>query len=260
MYPVLTDRLAGHAGRIRTLVADDEPLARELMSNLVRRDPELELVGTACSGSETLCAIERFAPQLLLLDIQMPNLDGISVAEQLSGRDPTPYVVFVTAHDSFALQAFAVAARDYLVKPVSKRRFASAMRRARTAIVGRAICESPRDPVSFVVHSGESLVSLVPNDIVWVAAANQYVRLHTVGCGEYMLSKSLRQFARELPGTSFTRIHRSSLINRHHLVAVSKREGRFRVHMCDGSSHGIARSRKALVSGLLKQARDNALR
>lgn len=239
--------------RIPTLVVDDEPLARELLSSLVRRDPELELVGTASRGSEALTAVEELAPQLLLLDIQMPSLDGISVAEQLAGKPNAPYIIFVTAHDSFALQAFEVAVRDYLVKPISKRRFAAAIRRAKQTIGGH----SPTRPDPIDVRNGDALVRLFPEDIVWVAAANQYVQLHTANGDEFMLSQSLRQFASNLSDKSFTRIHRSTLINRQHLAGVLSSNGHYRVEMTDGSVHNIARNRKALLPGLLASLREN---
>lgn len=246
--------------RIRILIADDEPLARDLMSSLVRRDTDLELIGSAASGSEALKAVEEFAPEILLLDIQMPNLDGISVAEQLAGKDPTPYIIFVTAHDSFAIQAFQVAVRDYLVKPVSKKRFSAAIRRAKDEIFRRDRLESVRTEDALVVRNGESVVSLLPADIVWVEAANQYVRLHTVDTAEYIVSQSLRQFGHGLPDKLFTRIHRARLINNRHLVGLLSSDGRYRAQMSDGSVHDIARNRRALVPGLLAAARSNSNR
>ena len=223
------------------------------MCSLARRDPDLELVGTAASGSETLTAVEHFAPHLLLLDIHMPSLDGIAVAEQLRSKNPAPYIIFVTAHDSFALQAFEFAVRDYLVKPVSKQRFSAAIRRAKQEI--SAAIEDRPEPI--MVRDGESLVSLMPNDIVWVGAANQYVRLHTLRNDEFMLSQSLRQFTCKLSDRSFTRIHRSTLINKVHVENVLSSHGSYRVKMADGSIHSIARNRKSLVSELLECARRN---
>jgi len=242
--------------RIRTLVVDDEPLARDLMSSLVRRDSDLELVGTAASGSEALAAVADYNPQLLLLDIQMPSLDGISVAEQLAAQESTPYIIFVTAHDSYALQAFEVAVRDYLVKPVSKRHFAAAIRRAKQSISGG----ETRWSEPLVVRSGDALVSLLPEDIIWVAAANQYVKLHTKAQDEYMLSQSLRQFSRNLSDKTFLRIHRSTLINKDHVKSVLSNDGRYQVAMTDGHVLDVARNRKSLLSELLACARANVRR
>ncbi len=241
--------------RIRTLIADDESLARELLTNLVRRDPELELVGAAASGAEALAGVQAFSPDLLLLDIQMPSLDGISVAEQLSGSEKCPYIVFVTAHDTFAIQAFEVAARDYLVKPLSKRRFATAMQRAKSEILGDDISTNELGESPFTVRSGETLVSLLPSDVVWVEAANQYVRIHTVASRVFVVSQSLRQFAQRLPSRSFSRIHRSTLINKQHIAAVLSSEGRYRAQLSDGSVHDIARNRKSMVKDLLRYTR-----
>ncbi|TRY33297.1 LytR/AlgR family response regulator transcription factor [Aliiglaciecola sp. M165] len=233
--------------RVRTLVVDDEPLARDLISGLVSRDPDLDLVGVAACGSEALSAIERYAPDLLLLDIQMPNLDGVSIAEQLLGMASTPYIVFITAHDEYAIQAFEVSVRDYIVKPVSKTRFAASMSRAKKAICAEII----EKPKPLIIKSGETLSSVLPNDVVWVSAANQYVCLHTAQKREFVIAKSLRQFSRDLPEKVFTRIHRSTLINKSHLKSVYKGEGCYIVEMSDGSQHKIARNRKYVVADLL---------
>lgn len=256
MCPATSARNVTRQPRIRTLVADDEPLARDLMSNLVRRDADLELVGAVATGSEALAAVADYEPQLLLLDIQMPSLDGISVAEQLAAKETTPYIIFVTAHDSYALQAFEVAVRDYLVKPVSKRHFAAAIRRAKQRIGGG---EGER-PEPLVVRNGDAMVSLLPEDIVWVEAANQYVRLHTSNNAEYLLSQSLRQFARNISDQAFVRIHRSTLINKQHVRGILNSEGRYQAEMTDGTVLDIARNRKALVTELLACSRENARR
>ncbi len=242
--------------RVRTLVADDEQLARDLMSGLVRRDPGLELIGTAASGSEALNLVEVAAPDLLLLDVQMPSLDGISVAEQLASKCDAPYIIFVTAHDHFALQAFEVAVRDYLVKPVSKNRFEAAIRRAKQSIVAAA--PPINDPL--IVRDGETIVSLTPDDIVWVGAANQYVQLHTVDNAQYLVSQSLRQFITSLAQPTFVRVHRSTLINKQYVCGVLQTDGRYRVSMSDGSAHDIARNRRSLVTELLSSARANTTR
>ena len=256
MRPETIAQLSIRPRRVRTLVVDDEPLARDLMSGMVRRDPDLELIGVAASGSEALAAIEAYSPHLLLLDIQMPSLDGVSVAEQLVGTNSAPYIIFVTAHDAYALQAFEVAVRDYLVKPVSKARFAAAIRRAKQEICA-TLAEKP-EPL--IVKNGETLKSLLPNDIVWVGAANQYVCLHTIEKDEYIVSQSLRQFARSLSDKSFTRIHRSTLINKTHLVSISKTDGSYYALMTDDTRHAIARNRKSLLTELLTCARENALK
>jgi len=255
MCPESTAHAARRSRRIRTLVADDEPLARELLGNLVRRDPELELVGAAASGAETLAAVRQYTPELLLLDIQMPCLDGISVAEQLTGSENSPYIIFVTAHDSFALQAFEVAVRDYLVKPVGKRRFATAIRRAKRELSGQGSTSGTK--ATLTVRSGDELVSLEPEDVIWVEAANQYVRLHTRS-RKFVVSQSLRQFARNLPEQQFVRIHRSTLVNLQHITGIRNSDGRYRAEMSDGSLQDIARNRKSLVPDLLARARENA--
>jgi two-component system LytT family response regulator len=131
------------------------------------------------------------------------------------------------------------------------------MRRARREILGDDV-SSVTKSLPIVVRNGEALISLLPEDIVWVGAANQYVELHTRGDGEYVVSQSLRQFSRELPGGSFVRIHRSTLINPRHIVAVLNSDGRYRVQMRDGSTHDIARNRRPLVASLLASAHENS--
>ncbi|MEM9056558.1 MAG: LytTR family DNA-binding domain-containing protein [Pseudomonadota bacterium] len=245
---------AGTPARIATVIADDEPLARDLLANLVRREADLELVGAAATGSEALRAVEQSRPELLLLDIQMPSLDGLSVAEQLASLPRSPYTIFVTAHDAFALQAFEVSVRDYLVKPINRQRFSAAIRRAKYAINTRlAAREEP-----LIVKQGDTVSSVLPSDIVWVAAANQYVVLHTTHGDEFVLSKTLRQFSKALCRTTFARVHRSTVINTRHLTSVQHRDGRYRVQMSDGSAHALARNRRALLNELLACARENA--
>ncbi len=261
MCPAPAIPARGGPRRVRTLVADDEPLARDLVSNLVRRDPELELVAAAASGAEALAAIRDLSPDLVLLDVQMPCLDGVSVAEQLAGLSPAPYVIFVTAHDTYALKAFEVSVRDYIVKPIARHRFAAAVARAK-----RALTLAPAAPAdagaaqAMTVRSGEQVISVLHADIVWVAAANQYVRLHVADGHQYVVAKSLRQFAQGLDPATFMRIHRSTLINLAHLTSVLGRDGRYRVVMSDGTQHDVARNRKALVPDLVTRTRENARR
>lgn len=263
--------------RVQTLVADDERLARELLATLVRRDTDLELVGTAANGAEVVAAVAEKKPDLLLLDVEMPELDGLSVAEQLKSMQPAPYIIFVTAHDHFAIQAYEQNVRDYLVKPVAKERFRIAISRAKAALRDREVCaitgrllalhdatgaaaEAPRRVDPITVRSGERLVSLLPEDIIWVEAANQYARVHAADGQCYLVSQTLRRFSQSLPEAQFVRIHRSALVNLVHVAAVENTADGYQAMMSTGEAIGVARNRKPVVSQLLTHARINAKR
>src|SRR6266576_148191 len=122
--------------KVRTLIADDEPLARERLRQLLADQPEIELLGECADGREAVAAIQAKSPDLIFLDIQMPELDGFAVLEAIN-IEPMPVIVFVTAHDKFALRAFEVHAVDYLLKPFDRERFETALRRARDQIKNR---------------------------------------------------------------------------------------------------------------------------
>ncbi len=259
--------------RLKTVVADDEPLARELLQSLVERDPQLELVAAASNGKEALAAAASRQPDLLLLDIEMPCLSGIAVAEQVASLAQRPYLIFVTAHDEFAVKAFEVAADDYLVKPVSKQRFEQAIRRAKEKYRRRQLGqlaaqltdlrqdipspETDEGLLPLTVRCGERMVRLEPTDLVWVEAANQYSRLHVDNGDCHLVSQSLRQFSGQLPASLFVRIHRSTMINLQYLEDVLNTRGSYQAKMSSGDVLNIARNRRSLVSMLLDRVRQN---
>ncbi|HUF48991.1 MAG TPA: LytTR family transcriptional regulator DNA-binding domain-containing protein [Vicinamibacterales bacterium] len=214
------------ARRIRTLVIDDEPLARERMCSLVAAEADFEVVGEASNGLEAVEAIQTHSPDLVFLDVHMPKLDGFEVIDTV-GPEAMPAVVFVTAYDQYALRAFDVQALDYLLKPFDSDRFHSTLRRVRqqvetaeTGDLGRRLIALVRDlkpgrtPTSnrLVVKSAGRLFFLRADEIDWVEAAGNYVRLH-VGTDTHMLRETMNSIEARLNPELFVRIHRSHIVN-----------------------------------------------
>lgn len=210
---------------IRTLVADDEPLARERLVTLLREEPDVELVGECNDGASAADAIRRLSPHLVFLDIQMPAADGFRVMELL-GDDRLPLVIFVTAYDSHALRAFDVHALDYLLKPFDRERFRRALDRAREALAqvesGRVVREvlalaaerrterghRPR----LVVKANGRVFFVQARDVDWVEAAGNYLKVHVNG-ESHMIRQTMAAMESELDPEVFVRIHRSTIVN-----------------------------------------------
>jgi two-component system LytT family response regulator len=184
--------------RLRVLIVDDEPLARSNISVLLRLDPDIEIIGEGGSGEQAISEIRRSKPDLVFLDVQMPECDGFDVLEMLGSELP-PAVIFVTAYDQYALRAFEAGALDYLLKPFDNARFDKALRRAKKRVTRRAIKSAGK--VQFV-KIGE---------IDWIEAADYYSCLH-VGGKSYLLRRSLNELERELDPTIFCRTHRSTIV------------------------------------------------
>lgn len=191
---------------MKVLIVDDEPLARTAIRLLVESDPELTVAGE-CSGTEAVALIERFRPDILFLDIQMPEVDGFDVLEK-AGMNAVPAIVFVTAHDRYALRAFDVAALDYLVKPFDDRRFFAALLRAKDQARTKRSGRTAR----FIVRAREKVVFVKETEIDWVEAADYYVSLH-VGAKAHLLRKSMASLEEELDPSRFVRVHRSAIVN-----------------------------------------------
>ena len=210
--------------KIRTLIVDDEPLARQRLRRLLEADPHIAVVGESADGQQAVEDLRTLGPDLVFLDVQMPGLDGFGVLKAL-GKSPLPAIIFVTAHDRFALQAFEVHALDYLLKPFDKDRFASAVERAKTqlrqgsaAALDRRLQEllqslSGRKAAErLVVKSAGRAIVVRIGDIDWVEAAGNYVKLH-VGEESYLLRESLTGVEKHLDPVRFVRIHRSTIVN-----------------------------------------------
>ena len=211
--------------KIRTLIVDDEPLARERLTELLRTEPELELIGECSDGATAVAQIRQLAPDLVFLDVQMPELDGFGVLGQLEeGRRPA--VVFVTAYDQYALKAFEVHAGDYLLKPFDQERCQTALQRALQRLRGKDSADLTRRlsalladlkpearPADRIAVKGEGRVVLVKlDDLDWVEAADNYVVLHT-GQESHLLRETLTNLEARLPAAKFLRISRSAIVN-----------------------------------------------
>ena len=212
--------------KIRTLIVDDEPLARERIRALLSEQADVEVVGEARDGEEAVQAILSHEPDLVFLDIQMPKMDGFEVIRTV-GPDNMPLVVFVTANDQHALKAFDVRALDYLLKPFDRDRFAQSIGRVREAIehsgtdeIGRRLLELVRElkpggaPRSdrLVIKSAGRLFFLRTDEIDWVEAAGNYVKLH-VAAEEHLLRETMNGIEVKLDPDKFFRIHRSRIVN-----------------------------------------------
>jgi two-component system, LytTR family, response regulator len=211
--------------KIRALIADDEPLAREWVRSAVAEDPELEVIGEAGDGFEAAEAIRRLQPDLVFLDVQMPGLDGFGVLEALSPEE-IPAVVFVTAFDQYAVRAFEAQAVDYLMKPFSRERVEEAVRRVRELVKGKSL-EDFRESIAKIVEKirrdrsypewvllkadGKNVFVKV-RDIDWIESSRNNVRIH-VGPTLYLLHETTTAIASRLDPKRFLRIHRSAIVN-----------------------------------------------
>jgi two-component system, LytTR family, response regulator len=212
---------------IRTLIVDDEPLARERLRTLLQQESDVEVIGECADGRQAISAIGSEAPDLVFLDIQMPLLDGFGVMQSLEDR-PLPAVIFVTAYDQYALRAFDVHALDYLLKPFTAKRFQKALERARAELVrgenGKAGFEQrlinlledlngeKRHPKRLVVKSSGRVYFLKIDEIDWIEAEGNYVRLH-VGSNSHLLRETMKGMEAALDPDRFIRIHRSTIVN-----------------------------------------------
>jgi len=211
--------------KLRVLIIDDEPLARERLRGMLRDESTVELVGECGSGTEAIATIKATSIDLIFLDMQMPGCDGLQVLAELPEAN-RPAVIFATAHEKFALDAFEVQAVDYLLKPFDRERFQTALHRAeeqlrtrRAGDLGQKL-ETLLTDASTVVKKNERLtfkadgrlVFLKPEDIVWVEAADNYALLHLVD-GRLMLRETMAALEARLGTTSFARVNRSAIVH-----------------------------------------------
>ncbi|HWA87595.1 MAG TPA: LytTR family DNA-binding domain-containing protein [Opitutus sp.] len=210
--------------RLRILIADDEPLARERVRALLAKEPAAEIIGEAGSGPEAGEAIRRDRPDVVFLDIQMPGSDGLQVVGELP-PDDRPAIIFVTAHDRFAVDAFGVHATDYLLKPFDKERLLLALKRAADEIAARRagelgakleslLAETPaaRKPGRLSFRSDGRIVFLKPEEIIRAEAADNYVVLHLADNSRLMLRETLSSIEAQLGTVDFARVNRSAIV------------------------------------------------
>ena len=207
------------------LIVDDEPLAREGLRSLLQDDPEIAVIREAKDGREAVAEIRASRPDLVFLDVQMPEMDGLAVVREV-GPDGMPAVVFVTAHDRFAIQAFEINAFDYLLKPVTAERFAQSLARAKSRLAVKPADETSRQilglletmasPSNYVkrlaVRSAGKTAFVDVEEIDWFEAAENYVELHA-GKASHLLHVPMNTLEKYLDPELFLRVHRSTIVN-----------------------------------------------
>ncbi|MBF9150851.1 LytR/AlgR family response regulator transcription factor [Novosphingobium jiangmenense] len=246
---------------LRTLIVDDEPLAVERMQILCARIPALQVVGTASDGAAALRLIEALTPDLVLLDMTMPEVDGLGVARALAGQANRPAVVFVTAHDDFAVEAFDCDAVDYVLKPVAQERLERAVERAQSRRSAPAETPlTPEKPASewieefWVPHRSE-LIRVAASDLERIDAERDYVRLHVGhqnGQGRsYMMLHTIAGLEARLDPEQFIRLHRSTIVRRDRIAGL-KHDGLgvWSAELADGSIQRIGRTYLARVKAM----------
>ena len=213
------------SAHIRALIVDDEPLARKFIRRILKDDRDIEIVGEASNGKEAIAMVRKFEPDIVFLDVQMPELDGFAVLESLR-TDKLPEIIFTTAYEQYAIRAFELHALDYLLKPFDQARFRDAIKHAKErfrseiqqdgrAQIG-ALLESIRNKTQYleriVIKAGGRITFLNTNEINWIEADDKYVHLHT-DKNNPMVRQTLSAMEAQLDPKKFRRIHRSTIVN-----------------------------------------------
>lgn len=251
--------------RIRVLVADDEPLARSLLQKWLAEAPGFEVVGIGASGRAAVDLVRQCAPDLMLLDIHMPGLDGFEVIEKI-GRDEMPHVIFVTAYQEYAARAFEVHALDYLLKPLSRPRFREALQRAAERIRSDGgsgdrrrelltVLEQLRTPghlKRLAFRKGERAILIPTSDVEWIEAAGKTVRVHAGG-KVHELRESMKEMEGKLDPDVFLRVHRSAIVNLEHVAEIHTWfKGTFRLTLSSGATVRTGSAFRDRVDAILR--------
>ena len=250
----------GGPGGIRALLVDDESLVRRGIRGFLAAEPDIVVIGECGNGLEAVDAIRAEKPDLVFLDVQMPELDGLGVLDALDDDERPPALVFVTAYDAYALRAFEEHAVDYLLKPFDEGRFRTALARARQRLAGSgpgAMSHSPDGRLTsllrelrptpvyadrLLVRTANRLVPVAVAGIDWIEAADNYVRLH-VGAERYALRETIRSLESRLDPRRFARIHRSTIVSLDRIREVRPLpSGDCTVVLADGTELMLSRS------------------
>jgi two-component system LytT family response regulator len=245
---------------LRVVIADDEPLGRLALRQLLARHPDTVVVGEACDGGEAVAVVLAERPDVLLLDVQMPELDGFDVIAELAQPPPT---IFITAHDSFAIRAFEAHALDYLLKPVGEPRFDAALARVRREIdnhrageLGRRIAQlattgarpGPRERL--VARLGDRSTVIAVDDIDWIEAQDYCAAVH-VGGAAHVIRQSLTTLETELDPARFVRIHRGAMVNVGRISELQHGGNELVVVLRSGVRLAVSRRRREALERLL---------
>ncbi len=245
---------------LQVVIADDEVLARQKLLQLLRDEPDIEVVGEGANAAETIDLVQLTQPDVLLLDIRMPGMDGFDVISALSCSSPSdlPAIIFTTAHDQYALKAFEVHAVDYLLKPFTRERLRIALQHAREQRERRRPNGAVRSQEKkgyndrLVFRSNGRILFLPIADIRWIGAEENYVRICT-GKESHMLRNTMANFETKLDPDVFLRIHRSAIVNLQHVkeFRTDGNEGECFVTMSDGHKLPVSRGYRSRITSLI---------
>jgi two-component system LytT family response regulator len=251
--------------KIRTLIADDEPLARRGVRQLLTSHEDIVVVAETRDGRETVRALRELKPELLFLDVQMPNLDGFDVVKEI-GPKSMPVLIFVTAYDEFAVRAFEAHALDYLVKPLEVVRFKLALERAReylrsaeavgvsrklAALLATREAERARERIVVLTSSGKLILNA--DEVDWIEADDYYAAIHARDA-RHLVRESLASLEQRLNRKSFLRTHRSAIVNVERIGEVRKEKGETLLVLKNGTRVPVSRRRRAEVTRLLRRS------
>ena len=252
--------------KIRTLIVDDEPLGRERIRTLLGDDAEIEVVGECSNGRQAVAAIERTLPDLVYLDVQMPEMDGFAVLNAIAS-ERMPAIIFVTAYDRYAVRAFEVHALDYLQKSFDRERFQAALRRAKEEIrrsrdglwnerltgLLEDLQVRQKRLTRLVIRSAGRIFFLRVEEIDWLEAADNYVHIH-MGRESHLVRETLQSLEDRLDPSRFLRIHRSTLVNVDRIQELQPLfHGDYVVKLLDGTELSLSRSYREKLAGPLGQ-------
>lgn len=250
--------------KLRVVVADDEPLARKRLRQLLEEELHIEVVGECADGIETLQTIRSQSPDLVFLDVRMPELDGFGVLRKLDGHRP-PAFIFVTAHSRFAARAFEIEAVDYILKPFTRDRLQDAISRARRRLQADAspnntsslsallanFTDRLKPPETLMVKSADGIKPLKISEIHWIAASDNYAAIHT-GNFTHLIRATISTLADQLPSSAFARISRSSIVNLEQIQEIRREtHGDFVVVLRNGRRLNGSRNFRQNLPGLL---------
>ena len=249
--------------KIRTVIVDDEPLARRGIRAHLKEERDIEIIAECGNGREAVQVIERQAPDLVFLDVQMPELDGFGVLASLK-QEPLPALIFVTAYDKYALRAFEVHALDYLLKPFDSERFTRALERARAQLERRSISDlshrlqsliddlrtNQKYAERLVIKTAGRIFFLGVEEIDWIEAADNYVRLHA-GTETHLLRETMNSLESKLDPNRFLRVQRSTIINVRRIKELHPLfRGEYEIVLRDGTRLASGRGYRARLQEL----------
>ncbi len=242
--------------KYRVLIVDDEPLARKGLRIRLEEDKDLEILGEAKNGKEACEKITQLSPDIVLLDIQMPGLDGVEVAQRLNGDNP-PAIIFVTAFNHYAIEAFEVNAVDYILKPLDAERLTEALSRAKARLTTKqqifnCISDLSSTQDTLCLQDGKQIFRLSINNILWIESDDDYICVHSTD-GEKTIRSTLKAVLNQKNNDLLVRIHRSKVINKSHICSIKKlKNNEFDIELNGGAVHRSGRTYADSIEQLMK--------